>query len=144
MTVLEETIQAIITFIKNISFFTNFEFSHKFTVKSQIFFPNEEKWKKSQEIAIRIYSQTMCKTFIASYMEDGRSISVFLVYWQHSQGRMANFPAFIASKSFDLWKHHIPQIKWHNLRHISKKYMIILKMCFSVNQIDDLQSSNKN
>ena len=23
------------------------------------------------------------------------------------------------------------------------KYMIILKMCFSVNQIDDLQSSNK-
>ena len=24
-------------------------------------------------------------------------------------GRMADFPAFIASKSFDLWNHHIPQ-----------------------------------
>ena len=29
--------------------------------------------------------------------------------WQISQGQMANFPAFIASKSFDLWKHHISQ-----------------------------------
>ena len=29
----------------------------------------------------------------------------------------ANFPAFIASKSFDLWNNHIPQIKCHNLRH---------------------------
>jgi hypothetical protein len=29
-------------------------------------------------------------------------MSVFWVYWQLSQGRMANFPAFIASKSFDL------------------------------------------
>jgi hypothetical protein len=27
---------------------------------------------------------------------------------------------------------------------VLKKYMIILKMCCSVNQIDDLQSSNKN
>ena len=27
--------------------------------------------------------------------------------------------------------------------NLLKKYMIILKMCFSVNQIDDLPSSNK-
>ena len=32
--------------------------------------------------------------------EDGRSMCVILVYWQLSQ--MANFPAFIASKSFDI------------------------------------------
>ena len=30
------------------------------------------------------------------------SVSVFLLYWQLSQGRMADIPAFIASKSFDL------------------------------------------
>ena len=34
--------------------------------------------------------------------EDGRSTSVFSLWWQLSQDRMANFPAFIASKSFDL------------------------------------------
>ena len=34
--------------------------------------------------------------------EDGRSMSVFSLYWQLSQSRMANFPAFKASKSFDL------------------------------------------
>ena len=51
-------------------------------------------------------------------MEDGRSSSVFSLYWQISQSQMANFLVFIASKSFDLWNHHIPQMKWHNLRHI--------------------------
>ena len=30
--------------------------------------------------------------------EDGRSMSVFLLYGQLSQDQMANFPAFIASK----------------------------------------------
>ena len=34
--------------------------------------------------------------------EDGKSTSVFSLYGQLSQGRMADFPAFIASKSFDL------------------------------------------
>ena len=34
--------------------------------------------------------------------EDGRSTIVSLLYWQTSQGPMADFPAFIASKSFDL------------------------------------------
>ena len=29
-----------------------------------------------------------------------------------------DFPAFIALKSFDLWNHHIPQMKRHNLLHI--------------------------
>jgi hypothetical protein len=46
-------------------------------------------------------------------MDDGRSIIVFLLYilaWL-SQGRMTNFPVFIASKSFDLINHHIPKIK---------------------------------
>ena len=42
--------------------------------------------------------------------EDGRSMRVCLLYGQLSQGRMADFPAFIASKSFDLWNHHIPQM----------------------------------
>ena len=34
--------------------------------------------------------------------EDERSTSVFSLYWQISQGQMANFPAFIALKYFDL------------------------------------------
>ena len=34
--------------------------------------------------------------------EDGTSMSLCLLYGQLSQGRMADFPAFIASKSFDL------------------------------------------
>ena len=73
----------------------------------------------------------------------GSSMSVFSVYWQLSQGWMADFPAFRTLKSFDLGNHHRPQIKWHNMQHILMywKYMIILKMCFSVNQIDDLQST---
>ena len=50
--------------------------------------------------------------------EDRRSTSVFSLYWQLSQGQMADFPAFIASRSFDLWNHHKPQIKWYNLWHI--------------------------
>ena len=50
--------------------------------------------------------------------EDGRSMSVFSVYWQLSQGQMAKFSAFIASKSFDPWNHHQPQMKWHNLQQI--------------------------
>ena len=41
----------------------------------------------------------------------GLSMSVLSVYRQLSQGRMANFPAFIASKSFDLCHCHMPQIK---------------------------------
>ena len=40
--------------------------------------------------------------FIGGTMEDGRSTSVFLLYWQISKDRMADFPTFIASKSFDL------------------------------------------
>ena len=34
--------------------------------------------------------------------EDGRSTSKFLLYGQNSQGRMTIFPAFIASKSFEM------------------------------------------
>jgi hypothetical protein len=34
--------------------------------------------------------------------EEGRSTSLCSLYGQLSQGRMANFPAFIASKSFEL------------------------------------------
>ena len=41
-----------------------------------------------------------------------------ILYGQLSQGRLTSFPAFIALKFFDIWNHHIPQIKWHNLRHI--------------------------
>ena len=39
--------------------------------------------------------------------EDRRSMSVFLLYCQLSLGQMANFPALIASKSLDLWNHHV-------------------------------------
>ena len=52
---------------------------------------------------------------------------------QLSQSRMADFPAFIASKNFDLWNHHIPQIKWLNLRHTlmyKKMYDNFGKVCF--------------
>jgi hypothetical protein len=34
--------------------------------------------------------------------EDGRSMSVISLHRQLSQGRMADFPVFVASKSFDL------------------------------------------
>ena len=60
----------------------------------------------------------LCIQITVISTEDGRSTSIFLLYGQLSQGWMANFPAFIVSKSFGLWNHHIPQIKWHNLRHI--------------------------
>ena len=51
-----------------------------------------------------------------SITEDGRSMSVFSLYSQLSQGRMAYFPAFIASKSFDLWNHHIGMyLKWNDI-----------------------------
>ena len=63
------------------------------------------------------YFWTLMKT-VPLTMEDGRSTSVCSLYGQLSQDRMTNFPAFIASKSFDLWNHHIPQMKWYNLRHI--------------------------
>ena len=33
-------------------------------------------------------------------------------------GRMANFPAFIVSKSFDLWNHHIPKKCFWSMWHI--------------------------
>ena len=61
------------------------------------------------------HSDEFSPFFVRSH---GSFMSVFLIYWQLSQGQMANFSAFIASKSFDLWNHHIPQIKWHNLGHI--------------------------
>ena len=44
--------------------------------------------------------------------------SLYSLYGQISQGRMANLPAFIASTSFHLGNHLMPQMKWHNLRHI--------------------------
>ena len=45
---------------------------------------------------------TPLKNFYLKYETHGSSMSVFSVYRQLSQGRMADFPAFIASKSFDL------------------------------------------
>jgi hypothetical protein len=55
-----------------------------------------------------VYSLSVSVFSIGLFTEDERSMSVFLVYWQLSQSQMANFPAFIASKSFDLSNHHIP------------------------------------
>ena len=68
------------------------------------------------------HSMMSQKTTLKKYtsiMEDGRSTSVCSLHGQLSQGQMANFPSFIASKSFDLWNHHISQMKWHNLWHIT-------------------------
>ena len=45
---------------------------------------------------IRLNKQT------TSVTEDGRSTSVFSLYWQLSQGRMAHSPVFIASESFQM------------------------------------------
>ena len=82
------------------------------------FWQNELKNKKSFHTAIyRPFS--LCSSMkscnfkntvkkMGGTTEDGRS----------TQGWKANFPAFIASKSFDLWNQNIPQMKWHNLRHI--------------------------
>ena len=56
--------------------------------------------------------------FLSTATDDGRSTTLCLLYGQLSQGWMADLLAFIASKSFDLWNHHIAQMKWHNLRHI--------------------------
>ena len=68
-----------------------------------------------------------CRISIFCFLstEDGRSTSIFLLYGQLSQDQMFNFPAFIASKSFDLLNHYIPQMKWYNLWHILmyQKYM---------------------
>ena len=77
------------------------------------------------EIHIVIIKQELFKKITG----DGRSTSVFSLYGQISQGQMANFPAFIASKSFDQWNHHIPQMKWYNFWHILmyQKYMKLKK-----------------
>ena len=47
-------------------------------------------------------------------------------------GRMADFPTFIASQSFDLWSHHTPQKCLYNLQHILiyQKYMKLQKKHF--------------
>ena len=60
--------------------------------------------------------------------EDGRSTSVFVLYRQLSQGLMADFPA---------------QMKPSYTSNEMTQFAAHLKMCFVVNQIDDLQSSNK-
>ena len=47
-------------------------------------------------------------------------------------GRMAEFPSFIASKSFDLWNHHVSKkcfwYIWHILMY--QKYIIFLRKHF--------------
>ena len=55
-------------------------------------------------------------------------------------GRMADFPAFIASKSFDLWNHHIPQKCFYNLWHILmyQKYMKLYKI-LKITFVDQFQ-----
>ena len=82
-----------------------------------------QKWQKAQDLKGRGFHKFCRLHFIPSgwcifelFVRDTEG--VFSWYWQLSQGRMADFPAFIASESFDLWNHHIPQMKWHNLRHI--------------------------
>ena len=69
-------------------------------------------------LVTKYYLQFTVLHFTHVSMEDGRSTSLCSLYGQLSQGRMADFPVFLASKSFDPWNHHIPQMKWHNLWHI--------------------------
>ena len=58
-----------------------------------------------------------CRTTIVQHTDRRKEIVQLLLSLcptgldQLTQGRMANFPAFIASKSFDLENHPIPQIK---------------------------------
>ena len=88
-----------------------------------------------------LVSNQLCK----EWTEDRRSKSLCSLYGQLSQGWMANFPAFIASKC--LTYKTIIYLKWNDL--ICSTFWCIKRIYdnfekkISVNQIDDLQSSNK-
>ena len=63
--------------------------------------------KDSQILALFLKLQSYAKylmilMIVNMRMQDGRSTIVPIIYEQLSQGRMANRPAFIASKSFEL------------------------------------------
>ena len=51
-------------------------------------------------LKVKNFQNPICKKMEKIH---GSSMSVFSVFQQLSQGRMADFPAFIASKSFDLY-----------------------------------------
>ena len=51
-------------------------------------------------LKVKIFQNPICKKKMEKI--HGSSMSVFSVFQQLSQGRMADFPAFIASKSFHL------------------------------------------
>ena len=103
-------------------------FSATILLKPQLAQQQESTMKKWQNPLVGFHIDQSCifhiwpkpnihlwKT-LALGTEDGRFTSICLLYGQLSQGRMANFPAFIASKSFDLWKHHIPYARHYNPR----------------------------
>ena len=61
------------------------------------------KMARTHEIVVKTSLEIFYKIRpLTEITEDARSTSVFLSYWQTSQGQMSNFPALIASKSFDL------------------------------------------
>ena len=105
-------------------------FSATILLKPQLAQQQESTMKKWQNPLVGFHIDQSCifhiwpkpnihlwKT-LALGTEDGRFTSICLLYGQLSQGRMADFPAFIASKSFYQWNHHIAQMKWHNFQHI--------------------------
>ena len=74
----------------------------------------------SKNSTLQVYSNQ--SPAVGDFMEQELRIGMDL-------GRMADVPAFIASKSFELWSHHIPQKCLYNLWHILmyQKYMKLKK-----------------
>ena len=63
----------------------------------------KEAWKKPENPKPESPgSPLFCEHHTGTGMEDGRSTRVLSLYGQISQGQMADFLAFIASKSFHL------------------------------------------
>ena len=89
------------------------------------------------------YAQDVDQVHTVKSMEDRRSTRVCSLHGQLSQGRMANFPAFTASKSMRP-SYTLNETLFEAHFDVLKKDMTTLKMCFSVNQFDALQSSNKS
>ena len=79
-------------------------------------------------------NRTKLEIITVLYTEDGRSMSVCSLYGQLSQGWMADFPAFIASKSFDLWNHYIPRLVRHLILLQTHKCSVLI-MCLHIFEI---------
>ena len=59
-------------------------------------------WKNPQIVSSEDHAKHCFKTKLTLVTKDGKSTSVCSLYGQLSQSQIADFPAFIPSKSFDL------------------------------------------